>query len=381
MLAHEQAADHYARALEVLARFDPEAVRRRCDVLLLAGRGPGPQRRASSGLDHLPGGGVAGRQPRGRRQPGPGGDRGLAALHPAARGRRRGADRAARAGAGDDARRASGDAGRAPDPSVRRALLLRPARADEAAERGGDRDRRRARRPAGGGDGGGGAAAGLLGARAPGAAAGRLDPAAAGRQRGRRHGARPPGARLARRRPAGVGRPRRRRRPDRGVHRRRPGASPAAVAWNAAVWRAMRSLLAGHLDQADALASEALSSGIRPEGITAPQYYAVQLLAIRREQLRMAELEPAVRELVVTNPHRPAWRAGLATLLCETDRFEEAAAELDVLAAGGLRRYPARRRLDDRDDAAGRRRQRAGRRGAGAADVRAAAALRSMATW
>ncbi len=102
--------------------------------------------------------------------------------------------------------------------------------------------------------------------------------------------------------------------------------------WNAAVWRAMRSLLAGHLDQADTFASEALSSGIRPEGITAPQYYAVQLLAIRREQLRIAELEPAVRELVATNPHRPAWRATLATVLCETDRLDEAAAELDVLA-------------------------------------------------
>jgi DNA-binding SARP family transcriptional activator len=102
--------------------------------------------------------------------------------------------------------------------------------------------------------------------------------------------------------------------------------------WNAAVWRAMRSLLAGHLDQADTLASEALSSGIRPEGITAPQYYAVQLLAIRREQLRMTELEPAVRELAATNPHRPAWRAALATLLYETDRFDEAAVELEVLA-------------------------------------------------
>ena len=37
MLAHEEAADHYARALEVLARFNPEAVRSRCDVLLLLG--------------------------------------------------------------------------------------------------------------------------------------------------------------------------------------------------------------------------------------------------------------------------------------------------------------------------------------------------------
>jgi hypothetical protein len=103
--------------------------------------------------------------------------------------------------------------------------------------------------------------------------------------------------------------------------------------WNAAVWRAMRSLLAGHLEQADALAADALNAGVRPEGITAPQYYAVQQLAIRREQLRIQELEPALRELVNTNPHRPAWRAALATLLCETDRLDEAREELEVLAA------------------------------------------------
>ena len=91
----------------------------------------------------------------------------------------------------------------------------------------------------------------------------------------------------------------------------------------------------------------------------------------------MVELEPAVRELVATNPHRPAWRAALATLLCETDRLEEAAAELDVVAAGRLHRHPARRRLDDRDDAAGRCRHRAARLRARRADLRAAAAVRA----
>ncbi|HEY3728364.1 MAG TPA: AAA family ATPase [Solirubrobacteraceae bacterium] len=110
--------------------------------------------------------------------------------------------------------------------------------------------------------------------------------------------------------------------------------------WNAAVWRAMRSLMAGHLDQADALASAALNSGLRPEGVTAPQYYAAQLLAIRREQSRMTELEPALRELVATNPRRVAWRAGLATLLCDTGRLPEAQQELDVVAAEGFASLP-----------------------------------------
>ena len=75
--------------------------------------------------------------------------------------------------------------------------------------------------------------------------------------------------------------------------------------WNATVWRAMRALLAGALDEADRLASEGLSAGSHGETVTAPQYYAVQLLAIRREQERMAELEGPVRELRRRQPAPP----------------------------------------------------------------------------
>src|SRR5262249_40727373 len=66
--------------------------------------------------------------------------------------------------------------------------------------------------------------------------------------------------------------------------------------WQVAVWRGMRALLAGHLSTAERLANEALSAGLRPERETATQYYAIQLLAIRREQARAGELESAVRE-------------------------------------------------------------------------------------
>ena len=37
MLAHEEAAEHYARALEVLERFRPEARAPRCELLLALG--------------------------------------------------------------------------------------------------------------------------------------------------------------------------------------------------------------------------------------------------------------------------------------------------------------------------------------------------------
>ena len=61
-----------------------------------------------------------------------------------------------------------------------------------------------------------------------------------------------------------------------------------------------------------------------PEGVTAPQYYAIQLLAIRREQGRIGELEAARSGARGANPERLAWRAALATLLCDTGRHDEA---------------------------------------------------------
>jgi len=102
--------------------------------------------------------------------------------------------------------------------------------------------------------------------------------------------------------------------------------------WNAAVWRAMRALLAGELEAADRLAVDAVATGSHGEAVTAPQYYATQLLAIRREQGRMHELEPAAREMVKANAGRPAWGAALATLLLEMGRTEEARQEFEALA-------------------------------------------------
>ncbi len=110
--------------------------------------------------------------------------------------------------------------------------------------------------------------------------------------------------------------------------------------WNAAVWRAMRALLEGRLEQADRLAAEALAIGSHAETVTAPQYYAIQLLGIRQEQGRMGELEVPARELVASNPHRPAWRAALAALLAEGDRREEAQREVDALAAQDFEDIP-----------------------------------------
>ena len=110
--------------------------------------------------------------------------------------------------------------------------------------------------------------------------------------------------------------------------------------WHAIVWRAMRALLAGRLDEAEQLAGTALAAGAHAETVTAPQYYAIQLLAIRREQGRLGELERAAREMVASNPGRPAWRAALATLMLESGRGGEARSEFEVIAEQGFERIP-----------------------------------------
>ena len=110
--------------------------------------------------------------------------------------------------------------------------------------------------------------------------------------------------------------------------------------WQETVWRAMRALLDGRLTEADELAAEAVAAGAPGESVTAPLYYAVQLLAIRREQARIGELEPAARQMMQANPERPAWRAALADVLLETGQVEPAAEQLAVLAANDFEDIP-----------------------------------------
>ena len=109
--------------------------------------------------------------------------------------------------------------------------------------------------------------------------------------------------------------------------------------WQIAVWKAMQALLAGQLAAAERDAAEALSFGSRSEGITAPQYYAIQIIAIRREQLRFAELEGAAHGMVAGQPRSPGV-AGLPGRAPGRDR--------PPAGGPGRVRPPGRRRLPRR---------------------------------
>jgi tetratricopeptide (TPR) repeat protein len=110
--------------------------------------------------------------------------------------------------------------------------------------------------------------------------------------------------------------------------------------WQAIVWRAMRALLEGRLARAEELATQALAAGAPAEAVTAPQYHAMQLLGVRREQDRIGELEQAARQMAASAPALTGWRAALATVLVESGSLDDARAELERLGAEDFQDLP-----------------------------------------
>ncbi len=108
--------------------------------------------------------------------------------------------------------------------------------------------------------------------------------------------------------------------------------------WHATIWEAMCAQLAGDLGHAEDLAADALAIGAG--SITARDYHAVQILAIRREDGRMAELDAGIRRLGDGYAVRPVWRAALAMVEWESGRAEEAQTHIDMLSERGFADVP-----------------------------------------
>jgi hypothetical protein len=108
--------------------------------------------------------------------------------------------------------------------------------------------------------------------------------------------------------------------------------------WHATIWQAMCALLAGDLGHAEDLAADALAIGAG--SLTARDYHAVQIIAIRREEGRLAELDAGMRRLGDSYAARPVWRAALAMVESESGRAEAAQAHIDVLSERGFTDIP-----------------------------------------
>ncbi len=112
----------------------------------------------------------------------------------------------------------------------------------------------------------------------------------------------------------------------------------------AAVCLATGAILKGDFAEGERLAREALRLGqtVSPDLLPDLGYdswtpatdFGLQIFGIRRDQGRLAELEPLVQNAIERFPEEPAWRAALTIVFLETGRLAEAQASYSGLAVG-----------------------------------------------
>jgi DNA-binding CsgD family transcriptional regulator/tetratricopeptide (TPR) repeat protein len=96
------------------------------------------------------------------------------------------------------------------------------------------------------------------------------------------------------------------------------------------------ALCRGRLDDAEAAAQRSHEWSRLLTGRDASGIYGIQMFGVRREQGRLAELEPLVRLLADGQQPDGAWRPGLALLLAELGLRDEAAAQLRQIRDDGF---------------------------------------------
>ena len=111
--------------------------------------------------------------------------------------------------------------------------------------------------------------------------------------------------------------------------------------WAVGYCSAVVAHLAGDLDEADALNEATLARATA--GIAASRalaVYGAQLLGLRTDQQRLAELVPLLTPLVDAQPGVPAWRAALAASSAAAGDRATARAMVDELASDGFGGLP-----------------------------------------
>jgi tetratricopeptide (TPR) repeat protein len=111
-------------------------------------------------------------------------------------------------------------------------------------------------------------------------------------------------------------------------------------AWHVPLFRAGQELLHGRLDEAERLMGEALALGQRAHDPVVGIYHTIVLVGLRWEQGRLPELEATLRRFVDRFPANLGWRATLAVLLCEAGRQDEGREDVERLAADDFAGLP-----------------------------------------
>jgi hypothetical protein len=116
------------------------------------------------------------------------------------------------------------------------------------------------------------------------------------------------------------------------------GLGSPGLTWWVSMWSAMRSLLDGRHDLGEARSAQALEIGRAPFETLAFTNFSFQLFFLRREQGRLGELEPMVREYAASQADIPAIRVSLALTLAELGRVDETRVALRHFDTAGLER-------------------------------------------
>jgi class 3 adenylate cyclase len=110
--------------------------------------------------------------------------------------------------------------------------------------------------------------------------------------------------------------------------------------WQVELLRGMRALFEGTIAEAEAAAIHAFQVGQKAAPDVAAQMFGAMTFAIRREQGRLAEMEPGIKGFVQMYPAIPAWRTALAFNYAERGMNEECRAEFEILAADDFAVFP-----------------------------------------
>jgi predicted ATPase/class 3 adenylate cyclase len=97
-------------------------------------------------------------------------------------------------------------------------------------------------------------------------------------------------------------------------------------------YRCMRALVQGRFEDSEHFAQQAFAVGQRMQTETAAGVFGLQMFALRREQGRLKEIEPAVKYFLQQHTAAAAWRPGLALIYSELGRTREAREEFEQLA-------------------------------------------------
>jgi eukaryotic-like serine/threonine-protein kinase len=110
--------------------------------------------------------------------------------------------------------------------------------------------------------------------------------------------------------------------------------------WLAGAMRAGLLIFQARLDEAETLATEALTTGQAAGEDDAILWYSGQLTAIRYQQDRMSELIDLLAGFVAANPQLPVWQGLLAMSMCELERFDDARNALERLSTDRYETVP-----------------------------------------